>query len=616
VFCRCIAARVLTLGPTESIIGQVDLARAELVRFLGLRPPFDALGTEELSELAAEIELEFHPAGAAILTEDGGPVTYLRVINAGAVSIVHDGRLLDVLAAGDSFGHDAMLAGMAPGFAARATEDTLCYRIPAAAARPLLDRARARELARSAGDPGNQAVVTLMRRSTVRCGPEESIGAAAAKMTEAGTDAVIVDLPVGLRPGQGVAGFASHLGIVTDRDLRSRVIAAGLGAEAPLSAVMTTPVFTVTPDRLGADVMFELLERGIRHAPVVTRSGRLVGVVTESDLSAPRQRAWFGVRQAITAAGGVDALGAAAIAINPIVAELHAARVGALDISRVLSALTDALVVRALELATASASTAASATTPPAGPGAGADAATGLVWIALTSHARRELTPASMPVGAIVCERPPADAWVAAASRMLEAGGLPAAITVRSPARWLAAEPEDARATMVLCDRRPVWGALVETELPTPVGEPHERQLARLAAAASRAGPVPTGFGEDGRLAGDGASRARVDIQAAAVAPIQALARWSGAAAGELGGSTPERLAAGAAAGVLEDADARALSDAFAAAFALRMTHQMEQIGAGRPPDDIVATATLSPFMRGQLREIFRTVSAVQRRLR
>ena len=48
---------------------------------------------------------------------------------------------------GDTFGHAAMLSGLPPGFAARAAEDTLCYRIPDTVARPLLDSARRRELA-------------------------------------------------------------------------------------------------------------------------------------------------------------------------------------------------------------------------------------------------------------------------------------------------------------------------------------------------------------------------------------------------------------------------------------------------------------------------------------
>ena len=141
----------------------LDAALSEIARFLAARAPFDALGPEELGEVAGQTEIEFHLAGAAILTEDGGPVTFLRVIHSGAVDILHDGRLLDLLGAGDMFGHAAMLSGLPPGFEARAAEDTLCYRIPVSVARPLLERVRQREIEVGAGGPTRQPVGRLIR---------------------------------------------------------------------------------------------------------------------------------------------------------------------------------------------------------------------------------------------------------------------------------------------------------------------------------------------------------------------------------------------------------------------------------------------------------------------
>ena len=88
----------------------MEAGLSEIARFLALRPPFDALAPEELGELVADTQLEFYSSGEVILSEDGGPVTFLRVIHSGAVDIVHDGRLLDILGPGDTFGHAAMLA--------------------------------------------------------------------------------------------------------------------------------------------------------------------------------------------------------------------------------------------------------------------------------------------------------------------------------------------------------------------------------------------------------------------------------------------------------------------------------------------------------------------------
>ncbi len=83
---------------------------------------------------------------------------------------------------------------------------------------------------------------------------------------------------------------------MTDRDIRTKIVGAGLPLSAPVATVMTTPVFSVLPDQIGGDVLFELLERGIGHAQVVTESRELVGVIEEADLYAVQSA--FVVRRA------------------------------------------------------------------------------------------------------------------------------------------------------------------------------------------------------------------------------------------------------------------------------------------------------------------------------
>ena len=102
----------------------------------------------------------------------------------------------------------------------------------------------------------------------------------------------------------------------------------------------------------------------------------------------------------------------------------------------------------------------------------------------------------------------------------------------------------------------------------------------------------------------------------AAVAPIVELARWGSAAAGVVEGSTPERLLAAASCGALSEAEGRTLADAFDLALELRIGHHMGRIAAGEPPDDQIDPAEISPLMRDHLRDVFRAVTSVQRRLR
>ena len=98
--------------------------------------------------------------------------------------------MLDLLGEGELFGHASMLSGLPSAFAVRAHEDTLCYRIPADACRPVLarppallrrgplaggrhERALALDPVRRRLDPARAAAVaTLLRGRAVVASPE------------------------------------------------------------------------------------------------------------------------------------------------------------------------------------------------------------------------------------------------------------------------------------------------------------------------------------------------------------------------------------------------------------------------------------------------------------
>src|SRR3954470_1901171 len=101
----------------------------DVADFLAPHPPFDALDRDDVERVAAAAEVEFFIAGAEIFQQGAGPVEHLWVVRTGAVEVVHDGRVLDLLGPGELFGHASMLSGLPTGFAAVAVEDTLVYRI-------------------------------------------------------------------------------------------------------------------------------------------------------------------------------------------------------------------------------------------------------------------------------------------------------------------------------------------------------------------------------------------------------------------------------------------------------------------------------------------------------
>ncbi|MEO7540064.1 MAG: CBS domain-containing protein, partial [Pyrinomonadaceae bacterium] len=75
------------------------------------------------------------------------------------------------------------------------------------------------------------------------------------------------------------------VGILTDRDIVVRCIAADKAGDAPVSDVMTTELFTVTPD----DFVFEAIrlmgDKQIRRIPVVGTDGELAGIIAMADVA-------------------------------------------------------------------------------------------------------------------------------------------------------------------------------------------------------------------------------------------------------------------------------------------------------------------------------------------
>jgi CBS domain-containing protein len=219
----------------------------DIVEFLRQFPPFDDLDEAELEELAKSVEVEFFAAGTTIIRQGEAPLDHARVIRRGAVELLSEGSVLDVLGEGELFGHPSMLSGMPAGLAARAVEDTLCYRLPADAvvallgrptgvrylARSLLTRPRP-DTAASGLDVGGQPLARLVHGRPVVCEPAWSIRDVAGQMADNTASAALVRLPEG------------EFGIVTDRDLRDRVIAGELDADAPVSEAMSAPASTTS----------------------------------------------------------------------------------------------------------------------------------------------------------------------------------------------------------------------------------------------------------------------------------------------------------------------------------------------------------------------------------
>jgi CBS domain-containing protein len=609
---------------------------AETAAFLGSRPPFDAVGADDLARIAAATETETVPQGKTIFSQGAGPVEYLWMVRTGSVEVRHDGRVLDRLGPGELFGQASMISGLPTGFEARAAEDTVCLRIPADAVRPLLARpdvlrfvtssivsdesrlvstAGSEGLAPGAGTIVERAAGTLIRGPAMIRPGDETIREVAQRMTAAGASAILV------RHGDG-------FGIVTDSDLRTRVIAAGLSPGAPVSAVMTEPAYTVGADRLAGEVLLDMLERNIHHVPVRSADGQVLGVVDDADLMSAQARQPFLLRRAIARAASPAELAVAAAGLDPMIVALRDARVAAEQVAAVRSVVLDALTRRLVELAVAAAG----------------DPPVPFTWFVSGSLARREAVPSSDVDSAVAWQDtgvPDAEAseYVTGIARTVEDGlracglrpdahGASAAnpLFARSVAAWqatarrMAKDPTQQKALVfvsLLTDSRPVWdsggaGLPAANALWDARGQLDQSDLRRLLAEFALSFRPPTGFLRDFVVEHSGERRGQLDLKHGGITPIVDLARWAGMGAGVASASTLERLRTAAAAGTLDGTEASTLAEAWEFIFALRLDHQVEQVRRGETPDDFINPKQLNPLARSYLREAFRAVASVQ----
>jgi CBS domain-containing protein len=592
----------------------------DIAEFLRRHAPFDDVADETLEELARSVEVEYFAAGATIFRQGDEPRQHVWIVRRGAVELVDQGRVVDLLGEGELFGHPSMLSRLPTGFAASAAEDSLCYRLPADAVAPMLARpAGLRYVARSllarpwpdssAGvglDPAQQPVARLVHGEPIIAAPDDTVRDTAQRMAAVGASAALVRLADG------------QLGIVTDGDLRDRVVARGAGTDAPVKEVMSAPAFTVSPQRFGAEVMLEMLDRNIGHVPVVWPHGAVLGVLSDRDLLVAETRTPFSLRRAISAAENPAQLRRAAGQLRPAVVALHAAQLPPPQIAAMIAVVGDALTRRLLELALRDLGA------PPCP----------FAWLALGSFGRREVVPSSDLDSALVWHGVEGDGeqreYIQALARRVvdelslhgfaaDSHGATAAEPLfdrsfdswRSAIRDAVEHPDQDKALVflsLLFDGRIVHGVGDGRD---PLEELrqvwHRRTLLRLMLRLALSHKPPTGFLR---------FRNRLDIKEMGLVPIVAVARYGALAAGVRALSTRERLDMAATAGTLRGNEVRVLNEAHDFFWRLRLDHQVEQLRDGHEPDDYIDPTTLDSSTRHYARDAFRAVSDVQRSLK
>jgi CBS domain-containing protein len=594
----------------------------EFADFLGSQPPFDGLSAEDLARLALRVEVEYFGAGTVIVPAGSPPLDHLYVVRTGAVEIVDRGRVVDLLGTGDTFGHISVLTGLAPALSAQAAEDTLCYRLPdprnvvsdpAALRFSHFGTMIARERLTGSGLLGRpQTPVTRYMRPIVWCDASTPVREAAEAVTRAGQSCAIIRTPRGI-------------GIVTDRDFRSKVATGGVSVDAPVDLIMSTPADTVPGTMTLAAAFVHMVKSGVHHLVVRDEDATPIGILRAMDLASVEVRDPMLIRTAIDAAADIGELIEACRLLSPTVVELHDTGIPAGHMGALLAALTDAVLSRLLVL-------------PGDDDGPWPDRS----WLVLGSVARHEPLPGSDVDTGIVwadhgdsgdlgegirrgAARVLDDMEKCGLRRCPDGANADNPLFGRSRSAWTAAarawitEPTRQGALLLSCvaaDSRPITELTIGRAVTDTIGRTARSTgyLDALLRFTLTARP-PVGFIRDFVVDHTGEHRGGLDLKRGGLLPISALARWLGIAMGDVRGSTPERLDRAAEAGLLSADEAETLAGAFTDVYELLLRQEIAAIRAGRPASSWIAPRDLDLLTRRHLRDSFRAISTVQAQL-
>lgn len=329
--------------------------------FLARHPPFDTFAAPALDRLESALEIRFAAAGERILERGGAPSDALWVVRKGRVRLEREGEALDLLEAGDCFGFPSLIGERTPLRDAVAVEDVLLFRVPKrdflrlldepGAARFFLEGLAHRLRSHSAGtgeaSPAALAEVSISgRRPLAIVDPAETVEQAARRMRELGVGSLLVTRSP--RDAEGALALGAALGIVTDRDLRDRIVAAGRPATTPVGEIASSPLVTLDASASSADALLALAHHGVRHLPLVA-GDRIVGLLSASDLVFRQREHPLALRRELERRPLAELVPGFTERLRRAVSELAAGGVDALAIGPIVSALADRLARRLFE---------------------------------------------------------------------------------------------------------------------------------------------------------------------------------------------------------------------------------------------------------------------------
>lgn len=611
----------------------MDVELREVRDFLATHAPFAGLAPTLLDELPSRLQVRYFRRGTEIISLGQANHT-LYVLRSGAVDIMDaEGVLVERADPGTCFGTSSVRNRTPSEFTITAIEDSLTLAMPGEIFHHLLEFAPSfrsyfgtqgsiRDAVASVqASTGGETILRtrvsdIARRAPITTNESATIRDAASIMAENRVSALLVT-----RGGPDGA----LVGIVTDRDLRSKVVAAGRATDEPVASIMTARPLTISPDALAFEVLLEMTSKGVHHLPVVV-DDRPIGLISSGDLMRLEQANPVFLVGDIGKQRTIEGIVGLARRAPRLVQRMVAQDASADDITRVLTAVSDATTRRIIQLVETDLG-------PAPGP---------WCWLSLGSQARAEHTLASDQDHAIIYAdsvTPEQDAWyLALAQRVRDAleqcgYSLCAGDVMATNAQWRTHqrtwahyfstwinEPQSLALmhASIFFDARPLHGdgglyaSLQDLVLTTAPAS--QRFLGHLAAHAVDRQP-PLGFFKGFVLEKEGEHRDQVDIKSGGVHAVIEMARVYALANGVPDLSTTSRIRAVGAKGAFSPETTQDLVDAFEFISHVRLVHQAGQLERGVRPDNFISPDELTSFDRRHLRDAFGIIRKAQQGL-
>ena len=610
---------------------------AELIEirdFIAEQHPFGLLSTELLDHMMEKLDVRYVRRGQCFPPKQN-EYPSLYVIRTGAIELRNtDNELIGKLAEGDLYTSECQLIEINESSCHLALEDSLLYQMPCTELKYLCDQspdfsqhfeADLTERLHKAAKYSNRNVDVGMASMTIELGElikkepillecPATIQQAAQVMSEKNVSSIMLTQD------------AELTGILTDRDLRRRCVAKGLDVNTQVTEIMSRNLITMNSDELVLHALMTMTRSNINHMPVL-EGGKILGMLTATDLTRHSSSNPAFMTSEIRKANTLEELQRILARLPELQLLLANSHISARHIGETISAITDVLTIRLIELAQKEIG-------PEPVP---------FVWVTGGSQARHEQSAHSDQDNAMIISDDIQESDMAyfrdLAKRVCD--GLDACGFMYCPGNAMAMneqwcqpfsvwegyfkdwieqpEPMALMLSSIFFDLRPVHG---ETALQKQLQKgmlkltvKNSLFIAYLVTNALKHKP-PIGFFRTFVLIRDGEHDNTLDIKHRGIVPITDIARLLALAEGIDKVNTTERLMALSGTKSMSEEMSENLQDALEFIAGLRIRHQAEQIRKNLQPNNFLPPDDLSSLERKHLKDSFEIIKDAQETLK